>query len=283
MAYEPVIATISVTNLTGRDVMLDELDGQKWFSFQIVSGEGRLVPPRDPNYELAPLMIPNGQTAKRSVNLVSLYPVNDFGLYRVKASIYLPELHKYFSSQLLGIEISEGKMLWQQTVGVPEGQTGAGGYRVYSLLSFRQPKDNVLYVRIEDKDENSIYGTYPLGRLLTANEPQIQLDEQNRLHVLQLVGAKTYTYSQVGPNGEWLGQTTYTELKRRPALKRLASGKVAVVGGQIDMLPPLRNFRIAPLECPRSEPCGVCAMERLTPLTPARKMPRDLVTSVLTS
>ncbi|MEA3187103.1 MAG: hypothetical protein QOD99_933, partial [Chthoniobacter sp.] len=30
MAYEPVIATVSITNLTGHDVMFDEIDGQKW-------------------------------------------------------------------------------------------------------------------------------------------------------------------------------------------------------------------------------------------------------------
>lgn len=235
MAYEPVIATVSVTNLTGRDVMLDEIDGQKWFSFQITSGDGRLIAPRDPNYELAPLLVPNGQTARRSVNLVTLYPVNDFGLYRIKASIFLPELHRYFSSQLVGIEISEGKTVWQQTVGVPEGVDGAGRYHVYTLLSFRQPKDNMLYLRVEDKEQGIIYATYPLGPLIASNEPQIQLDERNGLHVLQLVGPKTFTYSRIGINGEWIGQTTYSELKNRPRLKRLASGQVSVTGGQVEV------------------------------------------------
>ncbi len=231
MVYEPVIATVSVTNRSGRDVMLDEIDGQKWFSFQIFTGEDRLVPPRDLNYEIAPLMIPSGETVKRSVNLVSLYPITDFGLYRIKASIYFPDLHRYFSSSPMGIEISEGKLLWQQTIGVPGEQDA---YRIYSLLSFRQPKDNVLYVRVEDKDGSAIYATFPLGPLIAGNEPQIQLDEKNQLHVLQLVGPKTFTYSRIGPNGEWLGQVTYAELKSRPVLKRLASGKVDVIGGAID-------------------------------------------------
>lgn len=235
MAYEPIIATISVVNLTGRDVLLDEVDGQKWFSFQIFTGDGRLVPPRDPNYELTPLMIPTGQTVKRSVNLVSLYPVDDFGLYRIKASIFLPELHRYFSSQSVGVEISEGKTVWTQTVGVPEGTPGSGEYRVYTLLSFRQLKDNMLYVRVSDKDGASIYATYPLARLLVGTEPQIQLDRENRLHVLQLIGPKTYTYSRIGVNGEWLGQTTYSELKTRPTLRKLASGEIAVAGGQVEV------------------------------------------------
>ncbi|MEA3187898.1 MAG: hypothetical protein QOD99_1728, partial [Chthoniobacter sp.] len=202
---------------------------------QVTTGDNRLVAPRDPNYELEPLMVPNGATVKRSVNLVTLYPVTDFGLYRLKASIYFAEMHRYFSSPLTGIEVSEGKKIWEQTVGVPAGSQGEGTYRLYTLLTFRQPKDNMLYLRIEDKEGGFIYGTYPLGRLLTGNEPRVMLDSKNRVHVLQLVGPKTYTYSRVGLNGEWLGQTTYVELKSRPGLKRLASGDVAISGGQMDV------------------------------------------------
>lgn len=235
VAYEPIIATVSVTNLTGRDVMLDEIDGQKWFSFQIETGEERLVPPRNPNYELAPLMIPSGQTVKRNVDLIPLYPVTDYGLYRVKASVYLPDLHRYFSSALTTFQVSEGKTLWQQTVGVPEGQPGAGEYRTFSLLSFRQPKDNMLYVRVADRDGSVIFMTQPLGRLVDAGQPQVNLDTKNRLHVLQIVGPKTYAYSRIGVNGEWFGQVMYSEVNSRPSLKRLASGEVGVAGGQMDV------------------------------------------------
>lgn len=235
MIYEPVIATISISNLTGRDVTLTDEGAQKWFSFQIFTGDDRPVPPRSATYELQPLTIPNGTTVKRSVNLVSLYPVTDFGLYRIRANIFFAELNRYFSSMPVSIEVSEGKVLWQQTVGVPEGQPGAGGYRLYELLSFRQPKDNMLYVRVQDKEAGVIYATYPVGRLLVANEPQVQLDAQNQLHILQLVGPKVYAYSRVGLNGEWGGQTTYLAAKTRPRLTKLASGKVDVSGGQMDV------------------------------------------------
>jgi hypothetical protein len=234
IAYEPVVATVSVTNLTGRDVLLDDFEGQKWFSFQISTGEDRLVPPRDMDYQLTPLMLPAGQTVKRTVNLTSLYPITDFGLYRLRASIYFPELRKYFSSAQSTIEISEGKLIWQQTVGVPEGLQGAGTYRLISLLTFRRPKDNMLYVRVEDKEGGVVYVTAPLGRVLTSNEPQVQLDQKNQLHVLQVVGPKTYLYSRVGLNGESLGTSTYHELQTRPRMRKLASGTVEIAGGQVD-------------------------------------------------
>ena len=234
MAYEPIVATVSITNLTGRDIVLDDFEGRQWFGFQITTADHRPIPPRDPDYQLAPLNLPNGQTLKRSVNLVSLYPITDFGLYRIRANVFFAELNKYFSSVPTSVEISDGKLMWQQTVGIPDGQPGAGGYRVYKLLSFRQPKDNMLYVRVEDRDEGSIYGVYPLGHLIIGNDPQVQLDAGNGLHVLHLVGPKTFVYSRIGINAEWLGQMTYSTQKTRPQLRKLASGKVDVLGGQMD-------------------------------------------------
>ena len=234
MVYEPVIATISISNLTGHDITLADQGPQKWFGFQISTGDDRLVPPRQTDYQLEPLTIANGTTVKRSVNLVSLYPVTDFGFYRIRANIYFAEMNRYFSSAPLGIEISEGKVLWQQTVGVPPGGKDSG-YRLYELLSFRQPKDNMLYARVQDKEAGVIYATYPIGRLITGGEPQVQLDAQNQLHILLLAGPKMYTYSRIGLNGEWGGQTSYMELKSRPRLTKLASGKIDVAGGKIDV------------------------------------------------
>lgn len=239
MTYEPVVATISVTNLTGRDITLQDADGEKWFSFQIRTGDGRLVPPRDPNYQLADLTIPAGQTLKRSVDLTALYPISDFGLFRVRTAVYFADSKKYFSSDYCNIEISEGKLVWEQVVGVPQNMDGAGGSRTISLLTFRQPKNNMLYVRVADHDAGIIYTTCPIGRLLVQNEPQVMLDQSNQLHVLQLCGPKSYAYSQIGINGEWLGQTVFNEIKSRPHLVKSESGDVRVAGGSEQKdLPP---------------------------------------------
>jgi len=259
MAYEPVIATVSITNLTGGDVALADDGPRKWFSFQISTENDRLVPPRNLDYQLDPLTIPNGQTVKRSVNLVNLYPITDFGAYRVRASVHLNEIDRYFSSQPVVIEISEGKVMWQQSVGVPGGdKEGGSGYRLYELLAFRQIKDNMLYVRVRDKDAGIIYATYPLGRLITGDEPQIQLDDQNHLHVFQLVGAKAFVYTRIGLDGEWLGQVAYNEVKTRPHLKKFAGGKVDVVGGEMD--------------APVAQPVGAPAPPKLSDRPPG--MPR---------
>src|SRR5262252_3044966 len=40
IAYEPVVATLSITNMAGRDVDLHDSDGQSWLGFEITGNEG---------------------------------------------------------------------------------------------------------------------------------------------------------------------------------------------------------------------------------------------------
>src|SRR4051812_19562341 len=50
IANEPVIATVTIVNNTGHDILLaDTEEGGQWFSFQILANEGRLVRARNPN------------------------------------------------------------------------------------------------------------------------------------------------------------------------------------------------------------------------------------------
>jgi hypothetical protein len=231
LCYEPMIATVQITNLAGRDITLADQAPNQWFSFEILKGDGTPIPPRVEAVHLHPLTIPVGATVERQVNLVSLYPITDYGKYSVRASVYFAPLDKYFSSNEAPVEVTEGTQMWQQTVGIPDGQKDAGQYRSYELLSFRQDKDNLLYVRVEDKDGGAVYGTQPLGRLVNGYDPDVQIDALSELHILQMIAPKEYLYTRMGPDGEVLGQEDYADLKTRPYLKRTAEGDVAVAGG----------------------------------------------------
>lgn len=237
MLYEPIVATVTIKNLAGRDLTLADTDQQSWFGFQINRADGQLVPPLNPDYKLNPLTIPMGATVKRSIILNTLFPVRELGMYRIRAQIYFSPTEKYYPSQLVGIELSEGKTIWQQTVGVPDGVEGAGGQRKISLLSFRQTEYTYLYARVEDAENGMIYATMPLGRVIAGVEPDIQMDMQNRLHILQVAGPKVYLYSQVGINGELLSQDQYGSTKVRPSLRRDPAGLVKVAGGELQAPP----------------------------------------------
>jgi len=231
LCYEPIVATVTVTNMTGSDLVLEDREPDKWFSFEIMNSRDIPVPPRAADYHLPALTIPTGQTVKRKVNLVNLYPVTDYGPYHVRAQIYVASMEKYFGSPASVVEVTEGQTMWQQKVGIPNGQKNAGQFRSYELLSFRPDKDNILYVRIQDHDAGMVYGTYPLGRLINGYPPEQELDTASDLHVLQMVAPKEYLYTRLGPNGEMLGQDDYTDLKTRPRLRKGPNGTVAIAGG----------------------------------------------------
>jgi hypothetical protein len=65
LCYEPMIATVSITNMTGRDLTLADKAPDKWFSFEILNAAGDPVPPTAADYHVDPLTIPTGETVKR--------------------------------------------------------------------------------------------------------------------------------------------------------------------------------------------------------------------------
>ena len=67
VAYEPILATVSITNLSGRDLELKDVDGNQWFGFQVLNLEDQPVAPRDLHYKLDPLVLEAGSTVKRTV------------------------------------------------------------------------------------------------------------------------------------------------------------------------------------------------------------------------
>src|SRR5436309_13031476 len=43
IAYEPVVATVGITNLAGRDIELRDNDEQAWFGFEVSGSEGQPI------------------------------------------------------------------------------------------------------------------------------------------------------------------------------------------------------------------------------------------------
>ena len=77
VAYEPVIASVQITNLAGRDIELRDGGGQQWFGFEVTAAEERLLAPENRLAE-PPLSIQAGQSVTRKINLTRLYPDQRF-------------------------------------------------------------------------------------------------------------------------------------------------------------------------------------------------------------
>ncbi len=245
IAYEPVMATLVITNLAGRNVELRDDRGQHWFGFEVSGREGQPIAPARPDASELPLRVESGKTVSRKINLTPIYAVHDLGTYRVRANVYFADLNKFFYSEQKVFEVTNARPIWQRTVGLPEGTSGGGNVRTYSLLMNRFPDHTSLYVRVEDKDSNVVYATYPLGRIITFAEPQEEIDRANQLHVLHCSAPRTWAYSHIGLNGELLKQETFMETKSRPRLLHAAGDAVAVSGGMREV-PATQTTRNAP-------------------------------------
>jgi hypothetical protein len=223
-----------VTNLTGHDITLSDTPENQWFGFRIIGEGDQSMPPRSRDYHLDPLTIKSGATARRSVNLTELYEVDNVGSYRIQPNIYYDGLDKFFSCKPAFIDVSEGHVIWRQYAGVPEGQPGGGQTREFSLLTHQRGEVNTLYVRVIDKDDGTVYCTYPLGRLLDNSTPQAEFDSSNNLYILALVGTRQYLLTKISPNGEFGGQSPYTAPKYKPFLRRNSEGALQIVGAKRD-------------------------------------------------
>jgi hypothetical protein len=235
IAYEPVVATLAVTNLAGRDVELRDDHGQRWFGFEVSGKESQPIAPAAPGTTEPSLQVESGKTVVRKINLTPLYAVHDPGTYHVRANVYFADLNKFFYSQARAFQVINARPIWQTTVGVPEGTADAGSVRTYSLLRHRFADHTSLYVRVENKDSGVVYATYSLGRVIAYDEPQRELDRANQLHVLHCASPRLWAYSHIGLNGELLKQETFMEIKSRPRLQHTAKGEIAVSGGKRDV------------------------------------------------
>ncbi|PYJ71579.1 MAG: hypothetical protein DME76_01470 [Verrucomicrobia bacterium] len=234
IAYEPVVATLGITNLAGRDIELHDADGQSWLGFEVTGSEGQPIAPLSAESAQPPLKIEAGQRVTRQIDLAPLYPVHDFGAYHVRTHVYFADLGKFFYSGTGVFEVTDARPIWQQTVGIPTGVAGPGEVRTYSLLTNRFPDHTSLYVRVQDKDTGVVYATYSLGRTIAFEQPQAEIDRANQLHVLHCAAPRAWSYSRIGLNGELLAHSTFMETKSRPRLVHAANGEVAVRGGTIE-------------------------------------------------
>ena len=233
IAYEPVVATLSITNLAGRDIDLHNAEAQSWLGFEITGSDGQPIAPMSAESGQAPLKVAAGQRVTHQINLTPLYPVHDFGTYHVRTNVYFADLGKFFYSPTRVFEVTDARPIWQQTVGIPDGVAAPGNVRTYALLTKRFPDHTSLYVRVQDKDSGVVYATYSLGRAI-ALEPQTEIDHANQLHVLHCSAPRAWAYSRIGLNGELLAHSFFMETKTRPKLVRSGNGEVAVRGGTIE-------------------------------------------------
>lgn len=231
VAYEPVLATVTIANRAGKDIILGDANGRGWLTFNVDMIGGNPILPYAGEPRPQPKVLGAGKALRETFSLGRYYPVGSLGNYQVRANVYFSEFGQYIASNVKAFAITDGNALWEDQIGinVPGRPTS---YRKMSLLSFQEDDKMTLYVRIREEQTGRVLATYALGRLVLQREPQATLDAENRLHAFFLSGPKYYRHIIISPDGEKISEEIY-EVKGSsiPELKITDTGRVRVAGG----------------------------------------------------
>lgn len=231
--YEPIKAQITVSNRSGKDVVIGGPNNTSWLNFEI-QAHNTILAPTSNFPKMKPYVLRRGQTIVKEVMLNRAFPMADFGSYQISANVYYPPTQKFYGSKPTKIEVTSASKLWSQGIGVSASPTSPVQQREYSLLSHRDQNKAEIYVRVRQENGMRVYATYSLGRMIAVGEPQATVDSDNQLHVLHLRDPNYYAHSVVDPNGKLVLQEIYKQVPgSRPTLMfDQSQGYVSVRGGE---------------------------------------------------
>ncbi len=222
---EPVIAVVTITNHSGRDLTLHSDGRYQWLDFMIKRSDGSPV-----NVRKRPLFgsmkIGAGQTMAREVDLSEHFLLHSPGNFTVTGVVKMPgqtvegtSTNRAFFSQI------NSRPYWSQKVGVRGGNT-----REFRLIQFAGDSKTRLFAQIVDGKTGQYVRTFPLGEILTLRKPLVTVDRQQRMHVMFLATPTMWVHCVIDTDGRLVNR----QIHRRPPqgdpkLITLADGSVQVV------------------------------------------------------
>jgi hypothetical protein len=238
---ETVTVAVRITNLSGQPMHLGrEAD---WLTFSVESLDGHIVMKSGDIPVTGEFAIESSKSATKKLDLTPYYSFLEMGRYTIVASVKVKEwndMQRYSAPR--NFNLIHGTTLWEQEFGVPvprkSSDTNAPAVpsvpevRKYMLQQANWARGQLrLYVRVTNPAETRIFRVVPIGGMYTFSQPEARLDKTSNLHLMYANGARTYSYTEVDPNGEITEQKTYEYSGSRPRLHIDEDGAVSVLGG----------------------------------------------------
>ncbi len=229
---EDIIVAVRIINLSGSTLKMGRDNG--WVKFFIDAKDGIPVAPDTEPLVLGEFELPTAKTGVKRVNLVPHFPVKESGRYTVRAEIEVPGLNRRVSSLAVPFDILNGTVMKSITVGVARNGaplTEATEQRTFLLQRAVYLKRDQLYVRLMDRSGGTTLKVLPIGQLTNIGEPELQVDQKSRLHVLFRTGPRTFRYVVVTADGELALRQAYEITANSPKLRVNDASDVIVSGG----------------------------------------------------
>jgi hypothetical protein len=230
LVYEAIPVTVSVHNFSGRNVAIDESEPQTSLEFVVATEAGQLMRAFGHPSLGHSVLIPPGKTVSQTVDLLPLYELRERGTYRIYAVLRSPA--GTAQSPSITITLLNGRELWSQVAGLPGRDGEPDQYRTYTLLAWRSPREDGLYVQVRDDVHSTAYSLVALGAFLPTFAPQAKVDADGNLHVLFQNGPRSFGYVEIDPVARPIARAAYSDFNSRPTLTGDKDGRIRVTGGE---------------------------------------------------
>lgn len=225
VAGEPVIAIVTITNHSGRNLVLQGEGRTQWLDFLIRNLNGSPVnAPRGTVF--GALKIGAGQSMAREVDLTQHFYLVEPGNFSVAAVVRMPGGQGDTATNRAVFTLDPGRVFWTQKVGIPNkpGQT-----REYRVINFSGGNSTQIYAQVVDNRTGMPLRTFPLGDVLSIRKPTVTVDRNQRLHVLFLSTPTMYVHCEVDSDGRLTKRNIHQRGPQGdPILLTSATGQVGV-------------------------------------------------------
>jgi hypothetical protein len=229
LVYEAIPVTVSIHNYSSRSLQLEESNQESWLDFVVLDENNSIVHALGHPVFGQPVLIPPGETVSQTIDVLPLYELRERGAYRIQAVVKSPLGN--VESAPLRVWLTNGRELWTQEVGLPTAEGTPEQFRTYTLLAYRGPHDDSLFVGVRDDARQVVYSLVSLGSFLSTVAPQPRADRAGNLHVLYQNGPRSFGYVKVDPSAKALERAAYSDFASSPTLT-VNDGEVSVTGGE---------------------------------------------------
>jgi hypothetical protein len=228
---ESLRVAVKITNRSGQILKLG--GDSDWLKFWIESSDGLVVPKTGETPVTGEFSLESSEMATKRVDLMPYFAMTRPGRYAIVATVRVKAWDREITSQPRTFFIIDGAKLWEQEFGVPNSGTtnSAPEMRKYILQQANYVKGALrLYARVADANDKPIK-VFSLGPTVSFSRPQPLVDKASNLHVLYQNGARTYSYTELNPDGDVIVRQFFEFVNSRPRLREDDQGTISVLGG----------------------------------------------------
>lgn len=226
VAGEAVVATITITNHAGRELVFHGDGRRDWLEFNIRDRRGNPVNARM-RQAFGAMRIAAGQSLSREVDLSKHYMLHEQGNYSASAVVRsLTNDSISTTTNRLIFTLNNGRIYWSQKVGLPKRRDQTREYRV---LQFSGNQKTQLYCQIMEDRTGLPIRTFNLGDTLSIRKPSATVDQGQRLHVLFLATPVMWVHYVIDIDGNVVDRKIHQRgAQGDPRLLTFADGSVQV-------------------------------------------------------